>query len=183
MRKILVAVDLQKDFIDGSLTVPGAASVIPVINEAKHRFDLVYFTLDWHPVGHCSFKEQGGPWPPHCVHHTAGAAIPDCMLEGLDEGHMRFVLKGRLVEQYGAFADVSASTQDYFKPCDEVTVCGIASEYCVLETVKNITAISEQVGFKVRVWLGGTAKFDNYDALLKFASERGVEVVQDLPAE
>ena len=106
--------------------------------------------------------------------------MPDCILEGLDEGGVRFVLKGQVTEQYGAFADVTPSTQDYFKPGDEVTVCGIASEYCVLETVKNITAIAEKVCFKVRIWLGGTAKFDNYDALLEFASTHGVEVIQDL---
>ena len=44
MRKILVAVDLQNDFIDGSLAVPGSGSVIPVINGAKHNYDLVYST-------------------------------------------------------------------------------------------------------------------------------------------
>ena len=181
MRKILVAVDLQKDFIDGSLTVPGAAAFIPVINDVKHRFDLLYFTLDWHPLGHCSFKENGGPWPVHCVHHTAGASMPDCILEGLDEGNVRFVLKGQVTEQYGAFADVTPSTQDYFKPGDEVTVCGIASEYCVYETLKNIHAIAVKVGFKVRIWLGGTAKFDNYDAILQYASENGIEVVDNLP--
>ena len=46
--------------------------------------------------------------------------------------------------------------------------------------MKNITAIAEKVCFKVRIWLGGTAKFDNYDALLEFASTHGVEVIQDL---
>ena len=44
MRKILVAVDLQKDFIDGSLTVPGAADFIPVINGAKKKFGHVLST-------------------------------------------------------------------------------------------------------------------------------------------
>jgi len=176
MRKILVAVDLQNDFIDGSLTVPGAAKVIPVINAAKHDYDLVYFTVDWHSAGHCSFREQGGPWPVHCVHHTHGAAIPDCLLEGMDEGKMRFYLKGTLVEQYGAFADITPSQQDWFLPGDEVTVCGIASEYCVFETVKNIQAIAEEVGFKVKLWLSATAEFDNYDALLAFAGEKGIEV-------
>ena len=178
MRKILLAVDLQNDFIDGSLAVPGAASVIPVINAAKHDYDLVYFTLDWHCSGHCSFREQGGPWPVHCVHHTHGAAIPDSVLEGLDEGRMRFCLKGQYVEQYGAFADTAPSTQDWFRPGDEVTVCGIASEYCVLETLKNVQAIAETVGFTVRVWLSATAKFEGYDSLLEFASEKHLSVIE-----
>lgn len=177
MRKILLAVDLQNDFIDGSLAVPGAASVIPVINAAKHGYDLVYFTLDWHSVGHCSFQEQGGPWPVHCVHHTVGAAIPDSVVKDLPEGKMRFYHKGYLVEQYGAFADVTPSQQDWFRPGDEVTVCGIASEYCVFETLKNVQAIAEQVGFKVKLWLEATAKFEGYDAILAFAKEKGLEVV------
>ena len=178
MRKILLAVDLQNDFIDGSLAVPGAGSVIPVINAAKHDYDLLYLTLDWHCTGHCSFKEQGGPWPVHCVHHTHGAAVPDCILDGMDEGRMRFYLKGQTVEQYGAFADVTPSTQDWFRPGDEVTVCGIASEYCVLETLKNVQAIAEAVGFKVRLWLAATAKFDSYKPILDFAAEKGLEVAE-----
>ena len=177
MRKILVAVDLQNDFISGSLNVPGADAVIPVIKGAVNDYDLVYFTLDWHSAGHCSFREQGGPWPVHCVHHTVGAAFPEGLIEDMDEGRMRFVLKGQRVEQYGAFADVTPSTQDYFEAGDEVTLCGIASEYCVFETLKNIYAISEKVGFKIRVWLGATAKFDNYDDILAFCKEHGLEVV------
>ena len=177
MRKILVAVDLQNDFISGSLQVPDAGDVIPVINAHKQEYDMVYFTLDWHCVNHCSFKDNGGPWPAHCVHHTWGAALPDSVLEGLDEGRMRFVLKGKYVEQYGAFADVVPSTQDYFRPGDEVTVCGIASEYCVFETLKNIQAIATKVGFKVRVWLEATAKFNNYDAILEFCRQNSLETV------
>ena len=177
MRKILVAVDLQNDFIDGSLAVPGAGEVIPVIKEALGAYDMVYFTLDWHAAGHCSFREQGGPWPVHCVHHTVGAALPVGMLDGIDEGRIRFVTKAEKVEQYGAFADVTPSTQIWFAPGDEVTVCGIASEYCVVETLKNIQAIAAQVGFKLRVWLAATAKFDNYDGILSFSREKGIEVI------
>ncbi len=175
-RTILLAVDLQKDFIDGTLTVPGAASVIPVINEVKSQFDLVYFTLDWHPVGHCSYKEQGGPWPVHCMHHTAGASIPDCVFEGLPEDRMAFILKGRKVEreEYGAFVDYDNTKEQLFQPGDEVVVCGIAAEYCVLETLKNLYAISEEVGFTVKVFLEGTARFDSYDTVLAFMAEKGI---------
>lgn len=178
MRKILVAVDLQNDFIDGSLTVPGAADVIPVINASKHEYDLVYFTADWHSTAHCSFKEQGGPWPVHCVHHTVGAAIPDSVIKDMDEGKMRVFHKGHLVEQYGAFAGLDPANQDWFCPGDEVTVCGIACEYCVLETLKNIQTLAETVKFKVRLWLSATAKFESYKPILDFAGEHGLEVVQ-----
>jgi len=178
MRKILLAVDLQNDFIDGSLAVPGAGEVIPVINAAKHNYDLVYFTLDWHSVGHCSFREQGGPWPVHCVHHTVGAAIPDSVIKDMDEGRMRFFHKGHLTEQYGGFEGLVANEQDWFCPGDEVTICGIASEYCVFETLKNVQALAEQVHFTVKLWLSATAKFEGYDAILAFAKEKNLEVIK-----
>ena len=176
-RKILLAVDLQKDFIDGSLTVPGAYSVLPEINSVKGAFDLVYFTLDWHPLNHCSFQEQGGPWPVHCVHHTAGASIPDEMFAGLEESQIRYILKGRVQspEEYGAFVGFDPNDQDLFQPGDEVVVCGIAAEYCVLETLKNLYEISKQIGFTVKVFLEGTAKFDSHDTVLEFMAQNVIE--------
>ena len=70
------------DFIDGSMACEGADSAI------KHSLEYIdketaatdpddsgvrsiypiLFVRDHHPADHCSFKEQGGPWPPHCVH-------------------------------------------------------------------------------------------------------------------
>ena len=99
-----------------------AGAVLPEIRRIIPGFDLVYFTLDWHPLDHCSFREQGGPWPPHCVHHTAGASLPDSVLAGLDESKLRFVLKGCRSdkEEYGAFSGTDAAEQDYFMPGDKV---------------------------------------------------------------
>lgn len=175
-RKILLVVDLQHDFIDGSLPVPNAASVVAPIHRVKKDYDLVYFTLDWHPLNHCSFKEQGGPWPVHCVHHSAGAALHPGALEGLEESRVRFILKGCLPEreEYGAFVGFDPATQDLFAPGDEVTVCGIAAEYCVLETLRNLYAISRQIGFTVKVFLEGTARFDSLDTVLAFMDQNGI---------
>ena len=64
----LIIVDLQNDFLpDGALPVPHGDEVIPLANELQSHFELVVATQDWHPANHCSFKAQGGPWPPHCV--------------------------------------------------------------------------------------------------------------------
>lgn len=177
MRNILLVVDLQKDFIDGTLAVPDAGSVVPVINNVKGGFDRVYFTLDWHPVNHCSFKEFGGIWPAHCVQHTAGASLPDSALQGLDASKIRFILKGfnPVKEEYGAFSRIDAAAQDLFEAGDTVVVCGIAAEYCVLETLKNLYALSQECGFTVKVFMEGTARFSSYDTLLQFMHEAGIE--------
>ncbi|MCK9301773.1 MAG: isochorismatase family protein [Bacteroidales bacterium] len=176
-RKILLAVDLQKDFIDGALTVPDAYKVIPIINDIKKNFDLVYFTLDWHPADHCSFKSHGGPWNTHCVHHTAGACLPDSVFEGLKENQIRFILKDSISDrmEYGAFSEITPQIESLFTKDDEVVVCGIAAEYCVLETLKNLFRLSCKIGFTVKVFLKGTARFDSYDTVLAFMKENGIE--------
>lgn len=189
-RKILLVVDVQRDFIDGSLAVPGAEAIIPEINGIKNGADLVYFTLDWHPKDHCSFKAKGGQWPEHCVHYTLGASLADGLLDGLEEAKTRFILKGQNKEreEYGALADIADTTsagspagdptkadaQDLFQPGDEVTVCGIASEFCVLETLKNVFRLSQEVGFDVNVFLKGTVGFDS-TPLLEWMAGNGVK--------
>lgn len=185
-RKVLLVVDVQRDFIDGSLAVPGAETVIQEINRIKNSFDNVYFTLDWHPKDHCSFKENGGMWPEHCVNYTMGASLADSLLDGLDEAKTRFILKGRNKdrEEYGAFSEAPApsgaahsettfSANDLFRAGDDVTVCGIAAEFCVLETLKNIFQLSRNTEFRVNVFLKGTVGFDS-TPLLEWMAANGI---------
>ena len=77
----LIIVDVQNDFADprGSLAVPGAVDVIPVISAeaalARSGRALVVLTQDWHPPRTPHFVRDGGPWPPHCVMDTWGAEL------------------------------------------------------------------------------------------------------------
>ena len=74
-------VDVQNDFCPGgALAVGDGDAVVPVLNEwiaAAMEVDVpVIASRDWHPEDHVSFEGQGGPWPPHCVQGTSGAAFP-----------------------------------------------------------------------------------------------------------
>src|SRR5438552_15199445 len=76
----LLIVDVQNDFCPGgALPVPEGDAIIPVLNrwidEAEARGVPVFASRDWHPQNHVSFKQRGGPWPPHCVQGTKGAAF------------------------------------------------------------------------------------------------------------
>ena len=92
---IMVVVDLQKDFIDGNLPATDGTRVVEPIKSKLTAFDRVYFTLDWHPWNHCSFKANGGIWPQHCVRYTVGAALPDGILDNLNIDNVRFLPKGQ----------------------------------------------------------------------------------------
>lgn len=74
----LIVVDVQNDFCPGgALPVSAGDSVVSILNRYADLFlrsnAPIYMTRDWHPENHLSFKERGGPWPPHCVQGTEGA--------------------------------------------------------------------------------------------------------------
>ena len=79
MNKMLIIVDPQVDFINGSLPVNGAAeamdSLAEYVKQHGDEYMIKIVTSDWHPYRHCSFDREGGQWPPHCIQHSVGAAI------------------------------------------------------------------------------------------------------------
>ena len=147
--KTLVVTDVQRDFFhpEGSLYVKGGELLPFRILDVAGRYDRIVFTLDWHPGDHCSFREQGGPWPVHCVAYTVGAGLPDEFAPLLAKGpdYVRFFKKGmdRNREEYGAFNGLSRTPEhtvilDWFRCSDEIHVCGIAGDYCVKETAAKL---------------------------------------------
>lgn len=75
---VLLLVHLQNDFCPGgALPIAGGDEIIPLVNDYIQQFAAqgspIIATRDWHPPNHCSFKEQGGPWPSHCVQGSWGA--------------------------------------------------------------------------------------------------------------
>ena len=76
----IIAVDIQNDFCPGgALPVPDGDAVVYSMNLYITKFSKmglpVYFTRDWHPQDHISFKTNGGIWPEHCVQETYGAEL------------------------------------------------------------------------------------------------------------
>jgi nicotinamidase/pyrazinamidase len=75
----LVVVDVQNDFSEWRTgRCPGAEKDSRILRRYLARCLLehglpVFATRDWHPPDHCSFPQQGGPWPAHCVAGSPGA--------------------------------------------------------------------------------------------------------------
>jgi nicotinamidase/pyrazinamidase len=137
----LVVVDVQRDFLPGgALAVPGGDAVVPVLNEYLGAFSAlhlpVFATRDWHPPQHCSFHAQGGPWPPHCMADTPGAGFAD----GLRlPAQAEIVSKGVALEPdaYSGFAGTDLARRLRAAGVTRLFVGGLATDYCVLHTVKD----------------------------------------------
>lgn len=167
----LVIVDFQNDFVDGSLAVPGAKDlIIPIewfITQVWYTADNVkyVFTKDSHPTNHCSFKENGGLWPSHCVENTTGSEFAfngefvDLFLPKLKHSYIE-LKKGfdPNQEEYSPFnVDVKSSEESeerYSKltklnDVDDFYVFGLATDYCVQNTAIDL----KNCGFNVIVIL------------------------------
>ena len=184
MEHRLIVVDLQHDFChpDGSLYVKGGETIIPKISGIIPHFDETIFTVDFHPTNHCSFDVNGGQWPVHCVRYTLGASVP---FELIDRTNSKcdFFRKGTLSyrEEYGAFEDalIIDSDEDYIvegiKHQDsDYVVCGIAGDYCVLETIKNLLKLVPKE--RVFVFMEGIVSMDGGTKLYDFIKENNLKI-------
>jgi nicotinamidase/pyrazinamidase len=145
----LLVVDVQHDFLPGgALAVPHGDEVIPVLNRclavfARNKFP-VYASRDWHPADHISFRARGGPWPPHCVAGTHGAAFPPGLMLPSDAS---IVTKANTRDRdaYSAFGGTDLDARLKAAQVGRLFVGGLATDYCVLNTVKDALALGYTV--------------------------------------
>ncbi|EEG07075.1 isochorismatase family protein [Pseudogulbenkiania ferrooxidans] len=140
-RDALIVVDVQNDFLPGGhLPVGDGDEVVPVLNRYIDIFVAqglaVYATRDWHPAGHCSFTLQGGPWPVHCVAGSDGALFPPTL--HLPRSAV-IVSKATQAEHdaYSGFDGTELAAQLRRSGVERVFVGGLATDYCVLNTVRD----------------------------------------------
>jgi nicotinamidase/pyrazinamidase len=160
---------MQNDFMPGgSLGVPEADKIIPILNHLIPQFSLVLATQDWHPANHQSFaKNHPGQkvgdivmvkgveqilWPEHCVRNTKGAELAPSLAKDAIE---TIFYKGtdEWIDSYSAFFDnarqKSTGLGDYLESRNikEIYIAGVATDYCVLYSVNDAL----DLGFKVNV--------------------------------
>lgn len=144
----LVIVDVQNDFCPGGALPVSTGDQVArrmtgVAAAFTRRGARVYATQDWHPAGHSSFAESGGPWPPHCVQGSRGAELhPDLHLP---DGHVN-IKKGSdpEVDAYSGFLDSDLEEQLKAAGVTRVFIGGLATDYCVLNTVLD----ARRIGFE-----------------------------------
>ncbi len=147
----LLVTDIQNDFCPGgALAVPGGDAIIPLINEYIRFFQrqggTVIASRDWHPAGHASFKEQGGPWPVHCVQGSwggqfhPGLILPTgCLIISKATDPKR--------EAYSAFEGTSLEERLRDRGIETLYITGIATDYCIKNTVLD----ARRLGFRIVV--------------------------------
>ena len=153
----LIVVDLQNDFVSGTLMVPNAEGILPAVKYWMRKFwaeDLeVCMTKDWHPEDHCSFEV----WPKHCVERTWGADIHSDIKRLIDDLKLtvKIFYKGTSQdkEEYSGFENEDLHRILSGLGKNRLFICGLATDYCVKATAMDAL----KLGYKVILIAGGIA--------------------------
>lgn len=137
----LLVVDTQNDFMPGgALGVDGGDEIVPLVNRLVRQFHdaglPIVFSRDWHPEAHCSFEEQGGPWPPHCVQGSIGAEFFPAI--HIPEDAIIVSKASRADEEaYSAFQGTDLAELLNRKGVSRLLIVGLATDYCVLASARD----------------------------------------------
>lgn len=179
----LLVVDLQNDFAhpSGSLSVKGGEDVVRKANEhiqaALRAGALVAYTQDWHPESTPHFEKDGGTWPVHCVADSWGADFHDELLvdgpvvkKGADgrDGYSGFSVRD---PQSGETGETQLAAILRERGINKVYVCGLATDYCVVETALDAT----RLGYETSLLQDTTAGVN----LQEGDTERAIERMRD----
>lgn len=145
----LLIADIQNDFLPGgALGITGAHGIIPTLQTYMQRFRArslpIFLTRDWHPPKHCSFREQGGPWPVHCVAGSPGS-LPPPGFEAPLSAVMIYKAIDAGEEAYSAFQNTPLHRHLQAIGVRRLFIGGMATDYCVLNSVKDARSLGYDV--------------------------------------
>lgn len=145
----LLVTDVQNDFLPGgSLAVVGGDEVVPVLNRYVDIFVSrhlpVLATRDWHPPHHCSFRENGGPWPVHCVAGTHGAEFSSALRLPQTA---TIISKASALEfdAYSSFLGTDLDRKLRDAGIRRLFIGGLTTDYCILNSTRDALRLNYQV--------------------------------------
>lgn len=150
MSKILIVVDMQKDFVDGSLGTKEAVEIVPaVVNEIKKEYDHIFFTRDTHQTDYLDTNEGRHLPVKHCIQDTDGWKLNSEVEEArkdLPEGSFTILNKPTFGSEY---------LVDLLKECDKkehidsITLIGLCTDICVVTNALLVKTAFPEIEVRV----------------------------------
>ena len=142
-KTILIVVDMQHDFVDGSLGTPEAQAILHAVNKliSSGGFDDVYYTFDTHyPDYPHTFEGKKLPVP-HCIYGTTGWALA---LENAPDDDIHTVIKNTFghiewTKTLGVIEETASSR------IASITVIGLCTDICVISNALILRALFPNV--------------------------------------
>jgi len=152
MKKITIVIDMQNDFLTGSLANPDAVSIIPSVLDQIKNSDYVMYTRDTHSENYLNTQEGKNLPVPHCIEGTRGWQIVD----ELDPNNIADIKMWHIVNK-PTFGDVNIWMDMYFADLlnwngegVEVTFCGTCTDICVVSNALIVKSLYPEAVVNVK---------------------------------
>ena len=142
MRKILVVIDMQNDFIDGVLGTAEASIIVPAVKKIIDEFDGdIYFTRDTHGEDYLSTQEGRKLPVSHCIKGTNGWEITS----ELDVSRAVAVID----KPTFGYIEVSNEIAKNGGDISDITIIGLCTDICVISNAMIIKAAFPEANISV----------------------------------
>ena len=144
MKKVLVVIDAQNDFLTGALANPAAVETLPevqrLVESAKNEQAMIIYTRDTHNADYLETHEGKNLPIPHCIENSDGWEIDESVAPGTYKN--AFIIDK---EQFGAYPRMweDRLDRDYFTPGEhlDIHICGYVSSICVVSNALILRAL------------------------------------------
>lgn len=182
MRKALIIIDMQNDFITGALVNKEGQKIVPKIADFAEKFDGdIIATMDTHGNDYLDTQEGRKLPVPHCIENTEGWKIVPSIQKVLDKKHeLSYALntKPYIVDKikkdtFGShLLAVDVSRRRY----DEVLLCGVCTDICVINNAMMIKALAPETKITVLKDLCAGVTPESHETALKAMAACQIEV-------
>ncbi|MBR4456458.1 MAG: cysteine hydrolase [Solobacterium sp.] len=173
MKRLLVVVDMQKDFVDGSLGTKEAQAILPAVREKIESYpqDCVYATLDTHQKNYLETNEGKHLPVEHCIEGTEGWRIHPEIADALKKAV--FVVK----PTFGSVKLMEMLKKENEKEEISVELIGLCTDICVISNALLLKAAMPEITISVDAGCCAGVTPEKHTAALETMRSCQIEVI------
>lgn len=173
MKKVLIVVDMQKDFVDGALGTEEAAGIVErVAEKIKHFEGDLIATYDTHDENYLDTQEGRKLPVPHCIRDTGGWQLDKRVQEALETKGFRAVCK----PTFGS-VDLIELVREYDTDDTEIQLIGLCTDICVVSNALLLKANFPEMKISVDASCCAGVTPEKHEAALETMRSCQIDVV------
>lgn len=182
--KILIVVDMQNDFIDGSLGTPEAQAIVPkVIDKIQNWDGHIICTQDTHPLGYIDTAEGKKLPVEHCIEYTDGWRISQEIIKALTTKETTAMIRKSTFGSMELFVNlgslIEASTLIDLIEITEIQLIGLCTDICVVSNALLAKAFFPEVPIIVDASCCAGTTPENHKAALQVMKCCQIDIINE----
>ncbi len=162
MKKLLIVVDMQNDFIDGALGTKEAVAIVPNVVKKINEWDGdIIATRDTHTNDYMNTREGKHLPIPHCIKNTPGHKINDDVTEALMNSDVDVAVIDKIT-----FGSINLPKMVIAGKYDYVELIGLCTDICVVSNAMLIKAALPEIDVAVDATCCAGVTPDTHNAAL-----------------